>query len=90
MERVDSDANDKPKSKRPRTSNNKYYENNRSLYISRAKQWKIDHYEEAKLTDKYIDTRRRLNRKYYEQRKLKSQQSLQTCSNNPISLNDLD
>ena len=90
MERVDSDANDKPKSKRPRTSNNKYYENNRSLYISRAKQWKIDHYEEAKLTDKYKDTRRRLNKKYYEQRKLKSQQSMQPCSDTQVLLNELD
>ena len=73
MERFGSATNDKQQEAH-RLSNKILQEKNRLLCIARSKQWKADRYEEVKLTEQYKETRRRLNKKYYEQRKMKSQQ----------------
>lgn len=73
----------KPRSEAAIKASKNYYEKTKAEHIERAIKWHSEKYQEAKETDKYKETRRRLNKKYYEIRKhklkqLKEQEEKQT------------
>lgn len=74
MEQILEAPNDKQKEKKQRTESSikaykKYYEKTRAEHIARAIKWHSEKYDEIKNTEKHKETRKRLNKKYYQNRK---------------------